>query len=58
MLHYAKNPSYTVVAGDTSLPQKQFTPDLEGKNAGDKPVILVSIGSGVSIIKVSAFDSY
>jgi type II pantothenate kinase len=58
VLHYAKNPSYTVVAGKTSLPEKQFTPDLEGKNAGDKPVILVSIGSGVSIIKVSAFNSF
>jgi pantothenate kinase len=58
VLHYAKNPSYTVVTGPDSLPEKQFTADPEGKNIGDKPVILVSIGSGVSIIKVSAFDSF
>ena len=61
MLHYAKNPSYTVTSftqSETAPPEKHFVNEIDGRNAGDKPVILVSIGSGVSIIKVSAFDSF
>ena len=60
VLRYAKNPSYTVLSAPpgSSQPEKHFTEEVEGKNVGDKPVILVSIGSGVSIIKVSAFDSF
>lgn len=59
VLHYAKNPSYNVSNSNAQQqPEKQFTDDNEGKNSGEKPVILVSIGSGVSIIKVSAFDSF
>jgi len=62
VLHYAKNPSYTVTSfaqkESAQPPEKHFVNEIEGRNAGDKPVILVSIGSGVSIIKVSAFDSF
>ena len=54
VLRYAKNPSYTVSKTVQSVtPEKQF---MDINNEGS--VILVSIGSGVSIIKVNAFDSF
>lgn len=54
VLRYAKNPSYTVTSSAQSIPpEKQFLDEKQQQSA-----ILVSIGSGVSIIKVSDFASY
>jgi len=54
VLHYAKKPAYTVVLDESGALKKDYTDE----SRGTKPVILVSIGSGVSIIKVKPFDSF
>jgi len=54
VLHYAKNPAYTVVLDESGALKKVYTDETRVT----KPVILVSIGSGVSIIKVKTFDSF
>ncbi len=51
VLRYAKNPSYTVTSRAPA--EKHYL-----ENGQNQEVILVSIGSGVSIIKISNFDSF
>lgn len=54
VLHYAKKPVYTVVLDVKGALKKDYTDE----SRGTKPIILVSIGSGVSIIKVHPFESF
>lgn len=54
VLSFAKNSTYTVTSSaESHPPERQYIdPNVQ------KSSILVSIGSGVSIIKVNAFDSF
>ena len=52
VLHYANKPAYTVLLDEAGALKKDYT----SESRGTKPVILVSIGSGVSIIKVKPFE--
>ena len=54
VLHYANKPAYTVMLDEAGALKKDYT----SESRGTKPVILVSIGSGVSIIKVKPFESF
>ena len=62
VLKYANNSSFSVAGSPTKIPTEYVDTDrirsYEEEKESDFPKLLVTIGSGISMIKVNDFNSY